>query len=93
MMEGLREITSGSVLIDGINVAKNVEQVKEIIGVQPQNSAFLDEAKLTELLDAFDSRPTFFKRLRESALPPYIEANASRSSVSLASSRNAEFCG
>jgi ABC-2 type transport system ATP-binding protein len=53
MMEGLREITSGSVTIAGLDVAGNVEAVKNIIGVQPQNSAFLDEAKLTELLDAF----------------------------------------
>lgn len=53
MMEGLRDITSGSVTIDGIDVAGNVQRIKSIIGVQPQNSAFLDEAKLTELLDAF----------------------------------------
>ena len=53
MMEGLRDITGGAVTIDGIDVASNVERVKEIIGVQPQNSAFLDESRLSELLDAF----------------------------------------
>ena len=53
MMEGLRNITGGSVTIDGIDVAGHVQQIKSIIGVQPQSSAFLDEAKLTELLDAF----------------------------------------
>lgn len=53
MMEGLRDITSGSVMIDGLDVAHNVQKVKSIIGVQPQSSAFLDEARLTELLDAF----------------------------------------
>ena len=55
MMEGLRDITAGTVEIDGIDVATNVEKIKEIIGVQPQNSAFLDESRLSELLDAFAS--------------------------------------
>ena len=53
MMEGLRDITAGSVQIDGIDVASNVERVKEIIGVQPQSSAFLDEVRLGELIVAF----------------------------------------
>ncbi len=53
MMEGLRDITGGSVAIDGIDVASNVERVKEIIGVQPQSSAFLDEVRLGELIVAF----------------------------------------
>jgi ABC-2 type transport system ATP-binding protein len=53
MMEGLRDITDGEVTIDGVNVADHVQEIKAVIGVQPQNSAFLDEAKLTELLDAF----------------------------------------
>jgi ABC-2 type transport system ATP-binding protein len=53
MIEGLKDITSGSAIVDGIDVAKNSQQVKEIIGVQPQSSAFLDEAKLTETLKAF----------------------------------------
>lgn len=55
MMEGLRDITSGTVIIDGINVADHVQQIKAIIGVQPQSSAFLDEARLVELIDAFAS--------------------------------------
>jgi ABC-2 type transport system ATP-binding protein len=53
MMEGLREITGGSVEIDGISVTGHEADIKAVIGVQPQNSAFLDEAKLTELIDAF----------------------------------------
>jgi ABC-2 type transport system ATP-binding protein len=53
MIEGLKDITSGSAIIDGINVAEHPDRVKEIIGVQPQSSAFLDEAKLTETLVAF----------------------------------------
>jgi ABC-2 type transport system ATP-binding protein len=55
MMEGLQDITGGSVTIDGIDVSSNVERIKEMIGVQPQNSAFLDESRLSELLDAFAS--------------------------------------
>jgi ABC-2 type transport system ATP-binding protein len=55
VIEGLRGITGGEVTVDGIKVTGNEEKVKEIIGVQPQNSAFLDEAKLSELLDAFAS--------------------------------------
>ncbi len=53
MIEGLKDITSGTAIIDGIDVAKHPQKVKEIIGVQPQSSAFLDEAKLTETLKAF----------------------------------------
>lgn len=53
MIEGLRDITAGSAIVDGFNVADNPDKVKEIIGVQPQSSAFLDEAKLTETLVAF----------------------------------------
>lgn len=53
MIEGLKDITGGVVIVDGINVAEHPDKVKEIIGVQPQSSAFLDEAKLTETLVAF----------------------------------------
>ena len=53
MMEGLRSITAGAVRINGISVAGNEAKIKETIGVQPQNSAFLDESRLGELLDAF----------------------------------------
>jgi ABC-2 type transport system ATP-binding protein len=53
MIEGLREITSGTARLDGIDVGTDPEAVKEIIGVQPQGSAFLDGVKLKELLVAF----------------------------------------
>lgn len=53
MIEGLSEITAGVAIVDGINVAEHPDRVKEIIGVQPQSSAFLDEAKLSETLVAF----------------------------------------
>lgn len=53
MMETLREIDSGSVVIDGIDVAKNPRSVKYIIGVQPQAPAFQDKTRLTEVIDMF----------------------------------------
>ncbi len=53
MMEGLREVTSGSIKIDGIDVRQNPDDVKEIIGVQLQSSAFFEHLSLTELLKVF----------------------------------------
>jgi ABC-2 type transport system ATP-binding protein len=51
MMEALRPIDKGTVTIDGINVAKNPQKVKYMIGVQLQSTAFMDKVKLTELLE------------------------------------------
>lgn len=53
MMETLREIDSGQVLIDGIDVAERPNAVKYLIGVQPQTPAFQDKAKLTEVVEMF----------------------------------------
>jgi ABC-2 type transport system ATP-binding protein len=53
MMETLRPIDGGSVKIDGIDVAKNPQQIKYIIGVQPQSPAFQDKTRLTEVIDMF----------------------------------------
>lgn len=53
MIEGLSDISQGSAIVDGIDVSISPNKVKEIIGVQPQSSAFLDEAKLSEILVAF----------------------------------------
>lgn len=53
MMEGLREVTSGGINIDGIDVRQNPDDVKEIIGVQLQSSAFFEHLSLTELLKVF----------------------------------------
>jgi ABC-2 type transport system ATP-binding protein len=51
MIEALRPIDKGSVIIDGINVAQNPQKVKSMIGVQLQSTAFMDKVKLTELLE------------------------------------------
>lgn len=53
MIETLRPIDSGTVKIDGIDVAKNPQKVKYLIGVQPQSPAFQDKTKLTEVIEMF----------------------------------------
>jgi ABC-2 type transport system ATP-binding protein len=53
MIETLREIDGGSVLIDGLDVASQPNEVKRIIGVQPQTPAFQDKQKLTEIIEMF----------------------------------------
>src|SRR6201993_3421494 len=51
MIETLRPIDKGTVTIDGVNVAKEPQKVKYMIGVQTQSTAFMDKVKLTELLE------------------------------------------
>ncbi len=53
MMETLREIDSGTVVIDGVDVAKNPQKIKYLIGVQPQSPAFQDKTRLTEVVEMF----------------------------------------
>ena len=53
MMETLRPIDSGTAIINGIDVAKNPNDIKKIIGVQPQSPAFQDKTKLTEVIEMF----------------------------------------
>lgn len=53
MMETLRTIDSGSVIIDGIDVKANPRAIKYLIGVQPQSPAFQDKTRLTEVVQMF----------------------------------------
>lgn len=53
IIETLKTLTSGEVLVDGINVKTHPWEVKRRIGVQLQSSAFYPELRLTELLDMF----------------------------------------
>lgn len=53
MIEAMRPIDGGEIIIDGINVAENPLAVKRIIGVQPQSPAFQDKQKLTEIIEMF----------------------------------------
>src|SRR5437868_1861869 len=51
MIETLRPIDKGTVTVDGVNVAKEPQKMKYMIGVQTQSTAFMDKVKLTELLE------------------------------------------
>jgi ABC-2 type transport system ATP-binding protein len=53
MIEGVRDIDGGSIIIDGIDVRKRPRDVKYIIGVQPQTAAFQDKQKLSEIIEMF----------------------------------------
>lgn len=53
MIETLRPVDSGTVLLDTMDVTKEPQKVKRIIGVQLQSSSFFDKLKLTELLSLF----------------------------------------
>jgi len=55
MIEALRPIDGGSVTLDGIDVKKNPADVKEIIGIQLQSTAFFDKLTLREQLHMFNS--------------------------------------
>ena len=53
MIETLRPINGGTILVNGINVAERPNDVKQIIGVQPQTAAFQDKQKLSEIIEMF----------------------------------------
>jgi ABC-2 type transport system ATP-binding protein len=53
MIETMRPIDGGSITVDGLDVSKDSDGVKRIIGVQPQAPAFQDKTKLTELIELF----------------------------------------
>lgn len=53
MIETLRPIDNGRAVLDGIDITREPQKVKRIIGVQLQSSAFFDKLKLTELLMMF----------------------------------------
>lgn len=53
MIETMREIDGGTITIDGLDVATQPNEVKRIIGVQPQTPAFQDKQKLSEIIEMF----------------------------------------
>lgn len=55
MIEALRPIDGGSVVLDGIDVAKHPQKIRHIIGIQLQSSAFYDKVTLKEQLRMFGS--------------------------------------
>jgi len=50
MIETLRDIDGGSVVLDGIDVQTEPGKIRQVIGVQTQSSAFYDKVNLTEML-------------------------------------------
>lgn len=53
MMEGLKKITDGDAVINGVSVKLDPDKVKHMIGVQLQSSSFYDMMNLKELLEFF----------------------------------------
>lgn len=55
MIEALRPIDGGSVTLCGIDVASDPQNVKRVIGIQPQSASFYDKITLAEQLSMFAS--------------------------------------
>ncbi|MBI2984745.1 MAG: ABC transporter ATP-binding protein [Candidatus Kerfeldbacteria bacterium] len=55
MIEGLKSITAGEVVLDGLSVKNRPRDVKHRIGVQLQASSFFDGLNLKELVETFAS--------------------------------------
>ncbi len=54
MIEGLRDISGGSAILDGLDVSKQPYKVKARIGIQLQSSSFFTNLSLVELLRLFN---------------------------------------
>lgn len=55
MIETLRPIDAGAAILDGLDVSRQPEKVKALIGVQPQSPSFEEKTKLTELIKFFSA--------------------------------------
>ncbi len=53
MIEGLKSMTSGTIHLDGLDVARETDKVKSLIGVQLQSSHFFENLSLVELIETF----------------------------------------
>lgn len=53
IIETLRPKTGGRIVVDGIDLDKNPQEIKKIIGVQLQTSGFYPGLNLLELIDLF----------------------------------------
>lgn len=53
IIETLRKKTSGEVIVAGYNIDKDVDKIKQIIGVQLQTSGFYPGLNLVELINLF----------------------------------------
>lgn len=53
IIETLREKTEGNIIVDGIDLDKDPQEIKKIIGVQLQTSGYYPNLTLVELIDLF----------------------------------------
>ncbi|MFT3934192.1 MAG: ABC transporter ATP-binding protein [Chitinophagaceae bacterium] len=53
IIETLREKSGGNVVVDGLNLDKDTEAIKKIIGVQLQTSGYYPGLNLSELIELF----------------------------------------
>jgi ABC-2 type transport system ATP-binding protein len=53
IIETLRDKTSGEIVVDGINLEKDPDKIKKIIGVQLQTSGYYPGLNLLELIELF----------------------------------------
>jgi ABC-2 type transport system ATP-binding protein len=53
ILEGLRQADAGRAIVAGVDVTKDPQRVKTLIGVQLQASAFFDYLSLVELIEMF----------------------------------------
>lgn len=53
IIETLRDKSSGRIIVDGIDLDKNPNEIKKIIGVQLQTSGYYPNLHLVELIDLF----------------------------------------
>ena len=50
MIETLRSVDEGTIIVDGLNIRTHSQEIKSRIGVQLQSSSFFEKLNLTELL-------------------------------------------
>lgn len=74
MLEALRPIDTGRATIDGIDVAKQPKQIKQIIGIQLQSTTFYDKLTLREQLRMFAS--LYGQRVDTDALLAKVQLSA-----------------
>lgn len=55
MLEALRPIDGGEATLAGLDIKKQGEKIKALIGVQPQSPSFEEKTKLTELIEFFSA--------------------------------------
>ncbi len=53
MIEGMLPADSGTITVQGIDVRREPERVRRLVGIALQSTAFLERLTLTELLDLF----------------------------------------